>query len=353
MGADEGTRDPAELARRFESEAAEVSGRRAFEDLKARWTGRKAGIVRSLLAGIGEVPPEERKEFGQAVNRLKVAVEEGLERLEASIEEREAAAEAERARVDVTLPGRRPHLGNLHPVTLVIEEITEIFAALGYSVAEGPEVEDDYHNFTALNMPEGHPARDTQDTFFVRGPAGEPGESGGVLRTHTSPVQIRTMLSRRPPIRVICPGRVFRNDNDLRHSPMFHQVECLAVAEGLTFGDLKGTLETFIQRLFSPETGVRLRPSFFPFTEPSAEVDITCPFCKGEGCATCSGTGWMEILGAGMVDPRVLRECGIDPEVYSGYAFGLGIDRVAMIRYGIPNIRQLFENDERLLRQVW
>jgi phenylalanyl-tRNA synthetase alpha chain len=174
-----------------------------------------------------------------------------------------------------------------------------------------------------------------------------------VLRTHTSPVQIRTMLSRKPPIRVICPGRVFRNDNDLRHSPMFHQVECLAVAEGLTFGDLKGTLEAFITRLFSPDTGVRLRPSFFPFTEPSAEVDITCPFCKGGGCATCSDTGWMEILGSGMVDPRVLRECGIDPEVYSGYAFGLGVDRVAMIRYGIPNIRQLFENDERLLRQVW
>jgi phenylalanyl-tRNA synthetase alpha chain len=229
-------------------------------------------------------------------------------------------------------------------VTLAARAIVDILATLGYSVAEGPEVEDDYHNFTALNMPEGHPARDTQDTFFVQG--------GGVLRTHTSPVQIRTMLARKPPIRVVCPGRVFRNDNDLRHSPMFHQIELLAVAEGLTLGDLKGTLEAFIQRLFSADTAIRLRPSYFPFTEPSAEVDITCPFCRGGGCATCSGTGWMEILGAGMVDPRVLRECGIDPEVYSGYAFGLGVDRVAMIRYGIPNIRQLFENDERLLRQV-
>jgi phenylalanyl-tRNA synthetase alpha chain len=353
VGADEGARNPEELAGRFESEAAGVSDRKAFDELKIRWTGRKAGIVRSLLAGIGQVPPEERKDYGQAVNRLKVAVEEGLDRMEGEIEARESAAETERARVDVTLPGRRPHLGNLHPVTLVIDEITEIFASLGYSVAEGPEVEDDYHNFTALNMPEGHPARDTQDTFFVRGPDGDQSQSGGVLRTHTSPVQIRTMLSRRPPIRVLCPGRGFRNDNDLRHSPMFHQVECLAVAEGLTFGDLKGTLEAFITRLFSPDTGVRLRPSFFPFTEPSAEVDITCPFCKGGGCATCSDTGWMEILGSGMVDPRVLRECGIDPEVYSGYAFGLGVDRVAMIRYGIPNIRQLFENDERLLRQVW
>jgi len=339
-----GRLSPDELLERFTSEAAEVRDRDGFDTLRLRWTGRKQGIVRSLLARIGEVPPEERKDFGQAVNRLRQAVEGRLETLEQEIADREAAADAEAARVDVTLPGRRPHLGTLHPVTLVVQEITEIFAALGYSVAEGPEVEDDYHNFTALNMPEGHPARDTQDTFFVDG--------GGLLRTHTSPVQIRTMLGRKPPIRVICPGRVYRNDNDLRHSPMFHQVECLAVAEGLTLGDLKGTLEAFIHRLFSADTGVRLRPSFFPFTEPSAEVDITCPFCQGGGCATCSGTGWMEILGAGMVDPRVLRECGIDPDVYSGYAFGLGVDRVAMIRYGIPNIRQLFDNDERMLRQV-
>jgi len=338
------TTNPAELVGRFESEASEVRERAAYDALRLRWTGRKQGIVRALLARIGEVPPDERKEFGQAVNRLRQAVEARLSTLEEEIVAREAAADAEAARVDVTLPGRRPRLGTLHPVTLVVQEITEIFAALGYSVAEGPEVEDDYHNFTALNMPEGHPARDTQDTFFVEG--------GGVLRTHTSPVQIRTMLSRKPPIRVICPGRVYRNDNDLRHSPMFHQVECLAVAEGLTLGDLKGTLEAFIHRLFSADTGVRLRPSFFPFTEPSAEVDITCPFCQGGGCATCSGTGWMEILGSGMVDPRVLRECGIDPDVYSGYAFGLGVDRVAMIRYGVPNIRQLFDNDERMLRQV-
>jgi phenylalanyl-tRNA synthetase alpha chain len=190
-----------------------------------------------------------------------------------------------------------------------------------------------------------HPARDTQDTFFVEG--------GKLLRTHTSPVQIRTMLERSaPPIRVICPGRAYRVDNDLRHSPMFHQVECLVVDEGITLGHLKGTLEAFVRRLFHPDTGVRLRPSFFPFTEPSAEVDITCPFCDGDGCATCSSTGWMEILGSGMVDPRVLAECGIDPRVYSGFAFGLGLDRVAMIRFGIPNIRLLFDNDERLLRQV-
>jgi len=220
----------------------------------------------------------------------------------------------------------------------------QIFAELGYSVAEGPEVETDYHNFEALNFPPDHPARDTQDTLFLK--------SGFLLRTHTSPVQIRTMLERRPPIRIICPGRVFRNDNDLRHSPMFHQVEGLAVAEGLTVGHLKGTLQAFVQRLFSKDTGVRLRPSFFPFTEPSAEVDITCPFCAGGGCATCSQTGWMEILGCGMVDPRVLDECGIDPGRYAGFAFGMGVDRVAMNRYGISNIRLLFDNDERLLRQV-
>ena len=248
------------------------------------------------------------------------------------------------AAVDVTLPGRRPSLGSIHPVTRVIREMAEIFGELGYSVAEGPEIETDYHNFEALNFPNDHPARDTQDTFFL--------ENGLLLRTHTSPVQIRTMLSRKPPIRVICPGRVFRNDNDLRHSPMFHQVEGLAVAEGITFGDLKGTLLAFMRRLFTPDTRIRLRPSFFPFTEPSAEVDVSCQLCKGAGCPSCSGTGWMEILGCGMVDPRVLAECGIDPDRYSGFAFGMGVDRVAMNRYNIPNIRTLFDNDERLLRQV-
>ncbi len=222
--------------------------------------------------------------------------------------------------------------------------MAEIFTELGYSIAEGPEVETDFHNFESLNFPKDHPARDTQDTFFLK--------NGLLLRTHTSPVQIRTMLSRKPPIRVICPGRVFRHDNDLRHSPMFHQVEGLAIAEGLTVAHLKGTLQAFTRRLFSPETEIRLRPSFFPFTEPSAEVDVTCQLCKGKGCEVCSGTGWMEILGCGMVDPRVLRNCGIDPAVYSGFAFGMGVDRVAMNRYGFGNIRTFFENDERLLRQV-
>jgi phenylalanyl-tRNA synthetase alpha chain len=333
-----------ELAAAFARAAAEVSSRQAWEELRLRWVGRKQGILRALLDGIKSVPAAERRARGEAVNRLKDQVETRLAELDGEIAAAERRAALAHSRLDVTLPGRRPATGSLHPVTLVIREMEEIFAELGYSVAEGPEVEDDYHNFEALNFPPDHPARDTQDTFFLA--------DGLLLRTHTSPVQVRTMLARRPPIRVICPGRVYRQDNDLRHSPMFHQIEGLVVAEGITVGHLKGTLETFLRRLFTPQTKVRLRPSFFPFTEPSAEVDVTCPFCGGKGCETCSRTGWMEILGCGMVDPRVLSACGIDPRVYSGFAFGMGPDRVAMIRYGLPNIRVLFDNDERLLRQV-
>jgi phenylalanyl-tRNA synthetase alpha chain len=328
----------------FDQACAAVRDRAAWDALRVQWVGRKQGILRSLLDGIKGVEPQQRRAYGEAVNLLKEHVERRLEELDGEISAREREAARRAAAVDVTLPGRRPALGSVHPVSLVAREMEEIFAELGYSVAEGPEVEDDYHNFEALNFPRDHPARDTQDTFFL--------ENGLLLRTHTSPVQIRTMLSRKPPIRVICPGRVFRNDNDLRHSPMFHQVEGLAVAEGLTVGHLKGTLLAFLRRLFAPDVEIRLRPSFFPFTEPSAEVDVTCQNCKGKGCEVCSGTGWMEILGCGMVDPRVLAECGIDPDVYSGFAFGMGVDRVAMNRYGIPNIRLLFDNDERLLRQV-
>jgi phenylalanyl-tRNA synthetase alpha chain len=340
----EGAPSLEDVEQRFDEQAGAVEDREGWESLRLEWLGRKQGVVRELLSCIGRQPPDERKEYGRRVNRLRQTVETRLEALDAEIAERERRQRQQEARLDVTLPGRRPRVGSLHPVTLVMREVEEIFAGLGYSVAEGPEVEDDFHNFEALNFPPGHPARDTQDTFFL--------DDGSLLRTHTSPVQIRTMLSRRPPIRVICPGRVYRHDNDLRHSPMFHQVEGLAVAEGITVGHLKGTLEAFLHRLFSAETEVRLRPSFFPFTEPSMEVDATCTFCGGEGCATCSGTGWMEILGAGMVDPRVLRCCGIDPQVYSGFAFGMGLDRVAMNRNGFPNIRFLFDNDERVLRQV-
>ena len=333
-----------EMGDRFEAVVGAVADRAAWEALRVLWMGRKQGTVRGFLDAIKRVPAAERRAYGEAVNRLKERVESGLAAADAA-----PAGHAQRRpvpRVDVTLPGRRPDLGACHPITLVQREIETIFAELGYSVAEGPEVEDDFHNFAALNFPADHPARDTQDTLFLR--------DGRLLRTHTSPVQMRTMLARKPPIRIICPGRVYRHDNDLRHSPMFHQVEGSGGRRRHHVGHLKGTLLAFVQRLFSADTGVRLRPSHFPFTEPSAEVDITCPFCHGHGCQVCSGSGWMEILGSGMVDPRVLRGCGIDPGRYSGFAFGLGLDRVAMIRYGIPNIRMLFENDERLLRQfVW
>ncbi len=332
----------AELAGEAEREILAAGDRDALDALRIRWAGSRRGRLRELQALLPQSP--DRRAYGQAFNALKSTIEAALARrlaeLQASERARQQAAWAE----DVTLPGRRARLGSLHPVTLVTRQIEEIFRSLGYSVAEGPEIETEEYNFTWLNFPKEHPARDTQDTLWL--------EDGRLLRTHTSPVQIRTLLNRRPPIRVICPGRVYRNDNDLRHSPMFHQVEGLCVAEGIALSDLKGTLEAFLHRLFSESCQIRLRPSFFPFTEPSCEVDVTCQLCGGKGCPSCSGSGWMEILGAGMVDPRVLRNCGIDPDRYSGFAFGLGLDRVAMNRWGIPNIRALFEGDERLLRQV-
>jgi phenylalanyl-tRNA synthetase alpha chain len=331
-----------QLAGEAEAAIARAADRSAWDALRVAWTGTRQGRLRELQAHLPRA--SDKRAFGQAFNRLKQRVEAALARREAALATEEAAATLAAAREDVTLPGRRPPAGTLHPVTLVRLEIERIFRGLGYGVAEGPEIESDELNFALLNFPDDHPARDAQDTLFL--------EDGRLLRTHTSPVQIRTMLARRPPIRVLCPGRVYRHDNDLRRSPMFHQVEGLCVAEGITVADLKGTLEAFLTRLFSADTGVRLRPSYFPFTEPSCEVDITCQLCRGAGCPTCSGTGWMEILGAGMVDPRVLENCRIDPDRYSGFAFGLGLDRVAMNRWGIPNIRALFESDERLLRQV-
>jgi phenylalanyl-tRNA synthetase alpha chain len=330
------------LAGEAEAAIAAAGDRVAWDALRIHWAGARQGRLRELQALIPRAA--DRKSFGQAFNRLKSRVETALGARGAELARAEAEAREGAARIDVTLPGRRPPTGSLHPVTLVLAEIEEIFRGLGYSVADGPEVEEDRFNFGLLTFPDDHPARDAQDTLFL--------EDGRLLRTHTSPVQIRTLLSRRPPIRVICPGRVYRNDNDLRHSPMFHQVEGLCVAEGITVGDLKGTLEAFLTRLFAVDTKVRLRPSYFPFTEPSCEVDISCQLCHGDGCPTCSGTGWMEILGAGMVDPRVLENCDLDSDRYSGFAFGLGLDRVAMNKWGIPNIRSLFESDERLLRQV-
>jgi len=309
------------------------------EAVRVRFAGRRTGLLRELEERLKSLPREEKPAYGKSLNELKHLVEERL----AAAGEAAQATQARREAVDVTLPGHKPLVGAFHPVTLVRREIEEIFLRMGYSVADGPEVEDDWHNFGALNFPADHPARDSQDTFFLA--------NGMLLRTHTSPVQIRTMENTKPPIRVVIPGRVYRCDSDLRHAPMFHQIEGLVVDEGITFGHLKATLEAFVHVLFDPQLAVRFRPSFFPFTEPSAEVDITCVLCLGKGCAMCSGSGWIEILGSGMVDPRVLAACKLDPARYTGFAFGCGLDRVALLKYRLPDLRLLFSGDERLLRQ--
>jgi len=313
---------------------------RKIEEVRIRFAGRRSGVLRELEEHLKALPKEDKPAYGKALNELKALV---AARLESAVAAASAVAATALA-VDVTLPGRRPASGALHPVTLVRREIEEIFLRMGYSVADGPEAEDDWHNFEALNIPPDHPARDAQDTFYLAG--------GWLLRTHTSPVQIRSMETMPLPIRLIIPGRVYRRDSDLRHTPMFHQVEGLVVGEGITFGHLKATLEAFVHVLFDPTLKVRFRPSFFPFTEPSAEVDVTCMQCRGAGCALCSGSGWIEILGSGMVDPRVFRACGVDPERYTGFAFGCGLDRVAMLKYGLPDLRLLFSGDERMLRQL-
>jgi phenylalanyl-tRNA synthetase alpha chain len=285
-----------------------------------------------------DAAPLERPALGSSLNALKTHIEARLEEAEKSL-----GAPVRRDRLDVSLPGRTPRLGALHPVTQVRREIEDIFLEMGYCLAEGPEVETDFYNFVALNFPPDHPARDTQDTFYLEGDL--------LLRTHTSPVQIRTMQARRPPVKIIALGKVYRRDSDVSHSPMFHQVEGLAVAEGITFADLKGTVLTFARRIFRPETNVRFRPSYFPFVEPGAEFDITCSPCAGRGCPTCKQTGWLEMGGAGMVHPNVLRTVGYDPEQVSGFAFGLGVDRIAMLKFNIDDIRLLFENDLRFLAQ--
>jgi phenylalanyl-tRNA synthetase alpha chain len=300
--------------------------------IKNRYLGRK-GHVQDVMKFLRDLPPDGKREIGQASNQTKKTIEEAYETRVAAIEARELAERLERERVDVTLPGRPYGRSSGHPIRIVEQELISIFTDMGFEVADGPEIEEDYFNFEALNFPPDHPARDMQDTFLL--------EDGRLLRTHTSPVQIRTMLAYDLPVRVISPGRVYRCDHDVTHSPVFHQIEGLLVDRNVTFRDLKGTLEHFLERLFGSDTEVRFRPSYFPFTEPSAEVDIGGVF----------GDDWMEILGCGMVDPNVLSEVGIDPDVYSGFAFGIGVERVAMLRYEIPDIRMLFGNDLRFLRQ--
>jgi phenylalanyl-tRNA synthetase alpha chain len=322
--------------------AVEAVTEAELQQVRARYLGRK-GEITAVMKSMGQLTPEERPLVGALANEVK-------DRLEAAFIERQEGLRQELMRqnlanekLDVTLPGRIQRRGFKHPITQVTEEIVAIFAALGFGVVEGPEIEKDFYNFEALNIPKDHPARDMQDTFYVT--------EDVVLRTHTSPVQIRTMLDHEPPVRVVAPGTVYRRDSDITHSPMFHQIEGFLVDRKVTFGDLKGILTTFINEFFGQKVDVRFRPSFFPFTEPSAEVDIQCVICGGSGCRVCGHSGWLEILGSGMIDPEVFKSVNYDPELYSGFAFGLGIERVAMLKYGVNDLRLFFENDLRFLKQ--
>ena len=313
-----------------------------LDEIRVQYLGKK-GLLTEELKQLGKLPAEVRREAGQIINRAKQDVQRQLDvrrsRLQAAELEQRLAEEA----IDVTLAGRGQAPGGLHPVTRTLMRIERLFAYLGYEVAEGPEIEDDYHNFEALNIPPQHPARAMHDTFYF--------DAHRVLRTHTSPVQIRVMESRQPPLRIIAPGRVYRCDSDLTHTPMFHQVEGLLVDTDTSFADLKGTLDEFLRNFFERDLGVRFRPSYFPFTEPSAEVDMECVICGGEGCRVCGNSGWLEVLGCGMVHPRVFEHVGIDSETYTGFAFGMGVERLAMLRYGVNDLRLFFENDLRFLEQ--
>jgi len=320
-------------------ELGEIQDLPGLERFRVAYLGKK-GALTALMKRLGELSPAERPEAGQALNTLKSALTERFEETRERILSKQEEAVS---LLDVTLPGREPARGHLHPISQVLKEICQIFGKMGFRVVKGPNVELDYYNFEALNIPRDHPARDMQDTFYV--------SDNVVLRTHTSPMQVRTMEKQAPPVSVIAPGKVYRRDSDVTHTPMFHQVEGLLVDKGVTLGDLKGTLTTFVHQMFGRDTSLRFRPSFFPFTEPSAEVDIRCVICKGKGCRTCKNTGWLEILGSGMVDPEVYRFVHYDPEVYSGFAFGMGIERVAMLKYGIDDIQLFYRNDMRFLRQ--
>lgn len=310
--------------------------------LRVKYLGKK-GIITSRLKSLSEIPQDERPAFGKKINEIKQFLEAELDTRESSLKNKDLKARLLSESIDITLPGRHIPFGKEHPVNKTLSEVVDIFVRMGFSVEEGPEVELDYYNFEALNFPRDHPARDMQDTFFI--------SDDIVLRTHTSPVQVRGMEKRRPPVRFIAPGKVYRCDADITHTPMFHQVEGLMVDKGISFSNLKGILETFLHQMFGADTPVRFRPSFFPFTEPSAEIDIGCILCSGDGCRVCKGTGWLEILGAGMVNPKVFENVGYDPEVYSGFAFGMGIERITMLKYSIDDIRLFFENDIRFLRQ--
>ncbi len=313
-----------------------------LDEQRVRYLGKKGELTQHLKQ-LGQLDPDARRARGAEINALKEQLEQGLAARKEQLEAQDLAHKLWSERVDVTLPGRRQAMGGLHPVTRTIERMEAFFESVGFEVVEGPEIEDDWHNFEALNIPPEHPARAMHDTFYI--------DPTTVLRTHTSPVQVRVMQSTEPPIRVICPGRVYRCDSDLTHSPMFHQVEGLVIAEGTGMPDLKGTVVDFLRAFFERDLAVKFRPSYFPFTEPSAEVDMQCVICGGDGCRVCKGTGWLEIMGCGMVHPRVLEMSGIDAERFTGYAFGMGVERLAMLRYGVNDLRLFYENDLRFLRQ--
>lgn len=319
-----------------------ASDTQSLGEVRVRYLG-KSGEMTSLMKGLGALSKEERPEMGKVMNAARAEIEAALESKTAQVAQREKEERLGLEKLDVTLPGRQPARGTLHPITRVREDIVRVFLGMGFEVAEGPEIESDLYNFQLLNVPKDHPARDMQDTFYVN--------DSYVLRTHTSPMQARMMTTRKPPIRVVIPGRVYRSDDDASHSPIFHQIEGLAIDKHITLGDLEGCLLAFAQQMFTKDTEIRLRPSYFPFTEPSVEVDVTCAICGGKGCRVCKGTGWVEILGAGVVNPAVLEMCGIDSKEYGGFAFGLGLERIAMIKYGIPNIKLFYENDVRFLKQ--
>ena len=321
-----------------------ATNQQALQDVRVKYLGKK-GEVTALLKGLGKLSPEERPKMGAFVNAVRETLEAELDKIKSSMETAAMNARLEEEKIDITLPGRAPKTGHIHPLTTVNEMIEDFFMKMGYTVEEGPEVEQDYYNFECLNLPKDHPARDMQDSFYIT--------ENFLLRTHTSPVQARTMQRHEPnsPIRMIAPGKVYRWDYDATHSPVFHQVEGLIIDEHITFADLKGTIETFLRHMFGDDTKVRFRTSFFPFTEPSAEVDISCVMCGGEGCRVCSHTGWLEILGCGMVHPRVLELNGYDPNKVKGFAFGMGVERIAMLLYGIGDLRLFFEDDIRFLEQ--
>ncbi len=315
----------------------------ALEEIRIKYLGKK-GELTGVLKGMGALTPEERPVIGALANEVREILDTEIDKKKSDLTKKQTEERLKKEVIDVTMPGKKVKSGNLHPLTKVMNEIKDIAIGLGFEIAEGPEVELDYYNFEALNIPKNHPARDTQDTFYIN--------ENTVLRTQTSPIQVRVMENKKPPIRIIAPGRVYRSDAvDATHSPVFHQIEGLVVDKGITMADLKGTLDAFMKALYGKDTKVRFRPHHFPFTEPSAEMDISCYVCGGKGCRVCKGEGWIEILGCGMVHPKVLKNCGIDPEVYSGFAFGLGLERVAMGRYDIDDLRLFFENDTRFLKQ--